>query len=198
MSSKQTPFLKEFYQTKVAPELKTSRGYKNDLQIPRIEKVVINVGVNAAADKAVLEEAVKNIASIAGQQPIKTLARTSISNFKLREGMPIGCKATLRGDRMWDFLYRLLAVALPSIRDFRGVPARFDGNGNYSLGITDVTIFPEVTTDSIKYHAGLELTIVTTADSDEEGKELLAALGMPFRKREGQDQQPKDGSETAA
>lgn len=197
MSTKYTPFLKEFYDTKVAPGLKASRGYKNNLQIPRIEKVVLNVGVSAAADKAVLEEAVKNIAAITGQQPVKTLARTSISNFKLREGMPIGCKATLRGERMWDFLYRLFAVALPSIRDFRGVPHRFDGHGNYSLGITDVTIFPEVPSDSIKYAAGLELTIVTTADNDEEGKELLAALGMPFRKREGQEQ-AKDGSETAA
>jgi len=192
MSSQNISALKKHYNTVVAPGLKKERGYKNDMQIPQIEKVVLNIGVNAAADKSVLEEAVKNLSAIAGQAAVKTYARKSIANFKLREGMPIGCKVTLRAARMWDFLYRLLAVGLPSIRDFRGVHSRFDGNGNYSLGITDITIFPEVASDSLKYQSGLEFTIVTTAHSDEEGKALLDLLGMPFRKQE------KKSEETAA
>lgn len=164
----------------------------NDMQIPVIEKVALNIGVNASADKSVLEEAVKNLSAIAGQAAVRTYARKSIANFKLREGMPIGCRVTLRGARMWDFLYRLLAVGLPSIRDFRGVHSRFDGNGNYSLGITDITIFPEISTDALKYQSGFEFTIVTSAATDEEGKELLSLLGMPFRKQE------KKADETAA
>ncbi|MBC2606395.1 50S ribosomal protein L5 [Pelagicoccus albus] len=192
MSSQQTPVLKKHYADVVAPGLKKSLGFKNDMQIPVIEKVVLNIGVNASADKSVLEEAVKNLSAIAGQAAVRTYARKSIANFKLREGMPIGCKVTLRGNRMWDFLYRLLAVGLPSIRDFRGVHSRFDGNGNYSLGITDITIFPEITTDALKYQSGLEFTIVTSASTNEEGKELLTLLGMPFRKQE------KKEAETAA
>lgn len=195
MSSQNTPALKEHYKNVVVPGLKKSRGYKNDFQIPRIEKVVLNIGISAAADKSVLEEAVKNLGAITGQLPVKTVARKSIANFKLREGMPIGCKVTLRGERMWDFLYRLLAVALPSIRDFRGVHSRFDGQGNYSLGVTDLTIFPEVSAESIKYQSGLEFTIVTSAATNEEGKELLDLLGMPFRKRESEE---KAEAETAA
>ncbi len=192
MSSQETPALKKHYDEVVAPGLKKNLGYKNDLQIPRIEKVTLNIGVSAAADKSVLEDAVKRLAAITGQQPTRTYARKSIANFKLREGMPIGCKVTLRGSRMWDFLYRLLAVGLPSIRDFRGVHSRFDGNGNYSLGITDLTIFPEVPADAVKSQSGLEFTIVTTAKTDAEGKELLSLLGMPFRKQE------KKEEETAA
>ncbi|MBK1877859.1 50S ribosomal protein L5 [Pelagicoccus mobilis] len=192
MSSQNTPALKKHYQDVVIPGLKKSGNYKNDMQLPQIEKVVMNIGVNASADKSVLEEAVKNLSNIAGQAAVRTYARKSIANFKLREGMPIGCKVTLRGNRMWDFLYRLLAVGLPSIRDFRGVHSRFDGNGNYSLGITDITIFPEIQTDSLKYQSGLEFTIVTTASSNDEGKELLTLLGMPFRKQE------KKEEETAA
>jgi len=195
MSSKSTPSLKGHYEKNVAPALKTSRSYKNIYQIPRIEKVVINAGINASADKAVLAEVVKNIGLIAGQAPIKTLAKKSIANFKLREGMPIGCKVTLRADRMWDFLYRLIAVALPSIRDFRGIPSRFDGNGNFSLGVQDITIFPEINVESLKHQAGLEFTIVTSAATNEEGYELLDLLGMPFRKRE---QQAEKTAETAA
>ena len=187
MSSQNTPLLKQHYLEKVAPELKKSLGCKNDFQVPRIEKVVLNIGIDAASEKAVLEEAVKNLSAIAGQAASKTYARKSISNFKLREGMPIGCKVTLRGDRMWDFLLRLLAVSLPSIRDFRGVHSRFDGKGNYSLGITDITIFPEVPTESLKFQSGLEFTIVTTAKTNEQGKELLTLLGMPFRKHEKQE-----------
>jgi large subunit ribosomal protein L5 len=147
-------------------------------------------------DKGVMEESVKNMGLITGQRPIKTISKKSIANFKLREDMPIGCKVTLRGERMWDFLLRLIAVALPSIRDFRGIPSKFDGNGNFSLGVTDITIFPEISVDSIKRQSGLEFTIVTSANTDEEGYELLDLLGMPFRKREEQDETSKD--ETAA
>jgi len=180
-------FLKEHYEKTVVEGLKKSRGYKNKYQIPRIEKVVLNMGVSAMLDKSVMEEAVKNMGLIAGQSPVRTLAKKSIANFKLREEMPIGCKVTLRGERMWDFLLRLVAVSLPAIRDFRGIPQKFDGNGNYSLGITDITIFPEISVDSIKRQSGMELTIVTSAKTDEEGYELLDLLGMPFRKRETQD-----------
>ncbi len=192
MSSQETPALKQHYIDVVAPGLKKALGYKNDMEIPVIQKVVLNMGVNASADKSVLEEAVKNMSAIAGQAAVRTYARKSIANFKLREDMPIGCKVTLRGARMWDFLYRLLAVGLPSIRDFRGVHSRFDGNGNYSLGVTDITIFPEIPSDTLKYQSGLEFTIVTTAATNEEGKELLTLLGMPFRKQE------KKEDETAA
>ena len=187
MSSQNIPSLKKHYIENVAPELMKSLGLKNVFQIPRIEKVVLNIGIDAASEKAVLEEAVKNLSNIAGQAASRTFARKSISNIKLREGMPIGCKVTLRGDRMWDFLLRMLAVALPSIRDFRGVHSRFDGHGNYSLGITDITIFPEVPTESLKFQSGLELTIVTTASTNEVGKEFLTLLGMPFRKQEKQE-----------
>jgi large subunit ribosomal protein L5 len=185
-------FIKEHYETNVVEALKKSRGYKNKYQIPRIEKVVLNMGVSALLDKGVMEEAVKNMGLVAGQQPIKTIASKSISNFKLREGMPIGCKVTLRGERMWDFMLRLIAVALPAIRDFRGIPQKFDGNGNYSLGVTDITIFPEISVESLKRQCGLEFTIVTTAETDEEGYELLDLLGMPFRKRETKEAAPKD------
>ena len=189
-------FIKEHYQTKVVEALKKSRGYTNVYQIPRIEKVVLNMGISALLDKGVMEESVKNMGLITGQRPIKTISKKSIANFKLREDLPIGCKVTLRGERMWDFLLRLIAVALPSIRDFRGIPSKFDGNGNFSLGVTDITIFPEISVDSIKRQSGLEFTIVTTAGSDEEGYELLDLLGMPFRKREEQDETSND--ETAA
>ena len=189
-------FIKEHYDTKVVEALKKSRGYTNVYQIPRIEKVVLNMGVSALLDKGVMEESVKNMGLITGQRPIKTIAKKSIANSKLREEMPIGVKVTLRGERMWDFLLRLIAVALPSIRDFRGIPSKFDGNGNFSLGVTDITIFPEISVDSIKRQSGLEFTIVTSANTDEEGYELLDLLGMPFRKREEQDETSND--ETAA
>jgi large subunit ribosomal protein L5 len=189
-------FIKEHYDTKVVEALKKSRGYTNVYQIPRIEKVVLNMGVSAVLDKGGMEESVKNMGLITGQRPIKTIAKKSIANFKLREEMPIGVKVTLRGERMWDFLLRLIAVALPSIRDFRGIPSKFDGNGNFSLGVTDITIFPEISVDSIKRQSGLEFTIVTSANTDEEGYELLDLLGMPFRKREEQDETSND--ETAA
>ena len=187
-------FIKEHYRTNVVEALKKSRGYKNFYQIPRIEKVVLNMGVSALLDKGVMEESVKNMGLITGQKPIKTIAKKSIANFKLREEMAIGCKVTLRGERMWDFMLRLIAVALPSIRDFRGIPSKFDGNGNFSLGVTDITIFPEISVDSIKRQSGLEFTIVTSAATDEEGYVLLDLLGMPFRKREEQDETSQDES----
>ncbi|MCH2613944.1 MAG: 50S ribosomal protein L5 [Opitutales bacterium] len=186
--------VKQHYETKVVDALKKSRGYTNQYQIPKIEKVVLNMGISAALDKAALEESFKNLGLVTGQQPIKTLAKKSIANFKLREGMPIGCKVTLRGERMWDFLFRLIAVALPSIRDFRGIPQQLDGKGNYSLGITDITIFPEIAVESRQRQAGPEVTIVTSAHSDAEGYELLDLMGMPFRKREGQSESAEEES----
>jgi large subunit ribosomal protein L5 len=177
------PYLKEFYKNTVVPELVKSRGYKNVHEVPAIEKIVINSGINASAEKSHIQEVTSEIALIAGQKPVQTLSRKSISNFKLREGQVVGVKVTLRGQRMYDFLYRLLSVALPTIRDFRGVPSRFDGNGNYTLGVTDHTIFPEISIDGARRGTiGMDITIVTTANSDDEGRELLRLIGMPFRK----------------
>ncbi len=194
MSSEANLNIKELYETKVVAELQKALGYTNKFQIPRIEKVVLNTGVGAHFEKAVLQEAVKNMGLIAGQAPIKTIAKKSIANFKLREGMPIGCKVTLRGARMWEFLHRLIAVALPSIRDFRGIHSKLDGNGNYTLGVTDITIFPEISVDSVKRQSGLEMTFVTSAKTDKEGLALLTLLGMPFRKKK----EDEDSSESAA
>jgi large subunit ribosomal protein L5 len=176
-------YLHTYYQEQVVPALKASRGYKNIHEVPRLEKIVINSGFNASIEKAGIEEAVKEIGLIAGQKPVVTIARKSVSNFKLREGMPIGTKVTLRGRTMYEFLYRLLAVALPGIRDFRGVPDKLDGQGNYSLGIADHTIFPEIHHDSNKRTLGMDVCIVTSANTDDEGRELLRLMGMPFRKR---------------
>lgn len=178
--------LKKFYLDQVVPELKKKYGYSNPHQVPVIQKTVINSGVSASMDKNVINDVAKDIASITGQKPILTKAKRSVSNFKLRAGMPIGVKVTLRGGIMWDFLYRLIAIALPTIRDFRGVPTKFDGHGNYNLGITDHTIFPEIHPEHVKQNLGMDITIVTTAISDEEGRELLRLLGMPFRKPQGQ------------
>lgn len=193
MSSQANPAIKEHYENTVVPELEKTRGYTNQFQVPRIEKIVLNTGVAAHHEKAVLEEAVKNMGLITGQAPVKTIAKKSIANFKLREGMPIGCKVTLRGTRMWEFLHRLIAISLPSIRDFRGIHSKLDGNGNYSLGINDITIFPEISVDSIKRQSGLEISFVTSAKTDEEGLALLSLLGMPFRKKK-----EEDSAETAA
>jgi large subunit ribosomal protein L5 len=179
-----TPILKKHYIDEVVPALKKSRGYTNLHQVPAIEKVVINSGVNATLDKAALQDTVKDISLICGQKPVITKARTSIANFKLREGMPVGVKVTLRGNRMYEFLYGLLSVALPSIRDFRGVATRLDGRGNYNLGIADHTIFPEISIENVKRTTGMDITIVTTAQTDAEGAELLRLLGMPFRRQE--------------
>jgi len=178
------PNVKRLYREKVAKELLQEFGYKSDMEIPRIEKVSINVGVgDAIQNKKFLDSAVKELEMISGQHVVKTKARKSISNFKLREGAEIGAKVTLRGDRMWEFLDRLMNVALARVKDFRGVnPNAFDGHGNYSLGITEQIIFPEIDYDKIERVSGLNVAIVTTARTDQEARVLLKKLGMPFRK----------------
>lgn len=182
MAKAQVPYLKQRYLEKVVPELRKSRGYGNPHQVPTLVKIVLNSAFDAEADKAHTAEVVKEITKLAGQKPVVTKARKSVSNFKVREGMPLGCTVTLRGARMWDFLARLTLIALPMIRDFRGVSNRLDGQGNYSLGITDHTIFPETQADgSQRANIGLDISIVTTAGSDDEARELLRLLGMPFR-----------------
>ncbi len=182
MAQAVTPFLKKRYLDKVAPELRKSRGYSNAHQVPNLVKIVLNSAFDAEADKSTRDEIVKEITKLAGQKPVITKARKSVSNFKVREGMPLGCTVTLRGARMWDFLARLTLIALPMIRDFRGVSNRLDGQGNYSLGIVDHTIFPETQADgSQRANIGLDISIVTTATSDDEARELLRLLGMPFR-----------------
>ncbi|MCS7088048.1 MAG: 50S ribosomal protein L5 [Thermoflexales bacterium] len=177
--------LKQMYVNEIRPALMKRFGYKNIMQVPKIEKIVINVGVGreSADNPKVVDFAVNDIMMIAGQRPIVTRARKSIAGFKLREGRPIGVKVTLRGQRMYDFLYRLIHLALPRVRDFRGVsPDAFDGRGNYTLGLREQIIFPEVDYDKIDKVRGLEVTIVTTARTDEEGRELLRLFGMPFSK----------------
>jgi large subunit ribosomal protein L5 len=182
MAKAVTPFLQKRYQDKVAPELRKLRGYTNPHQVPTLVKIVLNSAFDAEADKSTRDEVVKEITKLAGQKPVITKARKSVSNFKVREGMPLGCTVTLRGARMWDFLARLTLVALPMIRDFRGVSNRLDGQGNYSLGIVDHTIFPETQADgSQRANIGLDVSIVTTATSDDEARDLLRLLGMPFR-----------------
>jgi len=173
------------YKEKIAPALKASRGYKNVMQIPKISKVVVNCCIGSAVDtKVALEDAYNEIQMITGQKPIKTKSTKSIANFKLREDQEIGIKVTLRGAIMYEFLERLIRTALPRIRDFRGVsPRAFDGRGNYTLGVKDQTIFPEVELDKVKRNLGMDITIVTTANKNEEAKELLALFGMPFSDR---------------
>ncbi|MFZ5810284.1 MAG: 50S ribosomal protein L5 [Chloroflexota bacterium] len=176
--------LKERYLNEVAPTLKKTLNLQNVMQVPKVKKVVVNVGVGEALDNPkALEAAVEDITKITGQKPIITKARKSIANFKLREGRAIGIKVTLRGERMWDFLDRLMNVALPRVRDFRGVPAdAFDGRGNYTLGLREQLVFPEIDYDKIDKLRGLEISIVTSARNDEEGRQLLKLLGMPFKK----------------
>ena len=176
----------ERYQNEAVPALKKTFNYKNVMQVPRIEKVVVNIGVGEALDNAkALEYAVADLTTVTGQKPIQTKARKSIANFKLREGRIIGTKVTLRGPRMWAFLDRLLNVALPRVRDFRGVSANaFDGRGNYTLGIKDQLVFPEIEYDKIDKLRGMEVTIVTTAPDDDQARALLQLLGMPFSKKE--------------
>lgn len=178
-----TPVLKKLYREEVVPELKKKFGYKNPHQVPEITKIVINSAHRADTDKNLQADILKEISKIAGQKPVITRARASVSNFKVRQGMPLGVMVTLRGAAMYEFLARLIYIALPMIRDFRGVSNRFDGAGNYSLGIADHTIFPETQGDgSQRQNIGLDITIVTTAKTDNEGRELLRLLGMPFRK----------------
>jgi large subunit ribosomal protein L5 len=175
--------MKQFYQAEVAPRLAEEFGYKSPMQIPRLEKVVLNMGLGEAiVNHKVLESGVEELTMIAGQRAVVTRARRSIAAFKLREGMTIGCRVTLRGERMYDFYDKLVNVALPRVRDFRGVsPQAFDGRGNYSLGIREQIIFPEINYDKIDKIKGLNVTVVTTARTDEEGRSLLRLLGMPFR-----------------
>lgn len=183
MADEYTPRLKEQYFATVRDELQKQFNYKNVMMIPKIEKIVVNMGVGeAATDSKAIDGAVADLRAITGQQPLITKARKSIATFKLRAGMPIGAKVTLRGDRMWEFLDRLLATALPRVRDFRGIsPKSFDGRGNYTLGITEQLIFPEIDFDKIDHTRGMDITIVTTAATDEEGKALLDAFHFPFK-----------------
>lgn len=176
--------LKELYNNEVLPALIKEFDYKNVMQAPKLEKIVVNIGLGEAKDNAkLLESAVEELRVITGQQPVITKARKSISNFKLREGMSIGTKVTLRGQRMEDFFDKLVNIALPRVRDFRGVPTTsFDGRGNYALGIKEQLIFPEIVFDNIERIRGMDIIVVTTAQTDEEGRALLEKLGMPFKK----------------
>ena len=178
--------MQERYQKEIAPALFKQFGFKNVMQVPRIEKVVVNIGVGEALDNPkALDAAVGDLTTVTGQKPVTTKARKSIANFKLREGRLIGAKVTLRGERMWAFLDRLLNIALPRVRDFRGVSANaFDGRGNYTLGIKDQLVFPEIEYDKIDKLRGMEVTIVTSAKTDEQARALLQLLGMPFGKKE--------------
>lgn len=178
------PRLKEKYRTEMVPQLMESMGYRNVNQVPRLSKIVLNMGVGQAAHEAkLLDAAMDDMAVIAGQRPVITRAKKSIAQFKIREGYPIGCKVTLRGDRMWEFADRLLSTALPRIRDFRGFGVEsFDGRGNYSLGIDEQLVFPEIDYDKIDRIRGMDITFVTTAENDEEGRALLEALAFPFRR----------------
>ncbi len=184
MSSKNIPFLQQAYQEQIAPALMKSRGYTNKHEIPKLVKITLNTGIDADADKTQIADIQRDLSAIAGQKAVLSKSKKAISNFKLRQGQIVGAYVTLRGEAMWNFLYRLLAVALPTIRDFRGVPVRLDGQGNYSLGISDFTIFPEIVVENVKKSMGLDISIVTTATNDEEGRELLQLLGMPFRRSE--------------
>ncbi|WP_412060434.1 50S ribosomal protein L5 [Rubrivirga sp. IMCC45206] len=183
-----TPRLKERYRAEIVDALTEQFSYDNVMQVPRLLKVVVNKGIGEASqNKKVLDDAIEELRKITGQQPATRNAKTSISNFKLREGMPVGAMVTLRGDRMWEFVDRLVTLALPAVRDFKGVKDRsFDGRGNYTLGIKEQIIFPEIDIDSTPRISGLDITFVTTADTDEEAHALLKALGMPFVRREAQ------------
>jgi large subunit ribosomal protein L5 len=181
------PRLKTRYDEQIRAELKDTLGVPNVMMVPRLEKIVINMGVGRATQQqSLLEGAMKDLTLIAGQKPLVTRAKKSIAGFKLREGNAIGCKVTLRGDRMWEFFDRLISLAIPRIRDFRGLPQNaFDGRGNYTFGVTEQLIFPEIDYDKIDTTRGMDITIVTTARTDDEGRALLSAFGFPFR-REGQ------------
>ena len=179
---KEIPRLKQRYRDELVAQLKGELGLANVMQVPRVVKVVVNMGVGEALkDGKLLEGAVADLTVIAGQKPIITKARKSIAGFKLREGQAIGAKVTLRGDRMWEFLDRLLTLALPRIRDFRGLPSTFDGRGNYTLGLTEQLVFPEIDYDQVNKVRGMHITVVTTAEDDDAARALLKALGFPFK-----------------
>jgi large subunit ribosomal protein L5 len=175
--------LKDRYREEIAPALKERFGIENPMRIPRLEKIVVNMGVGEASQNSrAMDGAMEDLAKITGQKPQLRRARKSIAGFKIREGMPVGARVTLRGERMWEFLDRLVSVALPRVRDFRGIsPRSFDGRGNYALGLREQLIFPEISYDSIDATRGLDVAVVTTTESDEEARELLRLLGMPFR-----------------
>ena len=175
--------LQQLYKEKVVPKLLKEFAYKNVMQVPRIKKITLNMGIGeAVADKKQIENAVRDMTAIAGQKPVVTKARKSIAGFKIRDGWPIGCKVTLRGEHMWEFLDRLIAISIPRIRDFRGMNARsFDGRGNYSMGVREQIMFPEIDYDKVDAIRGLDITITTSAETDEEGKALLKAFNFPFR-----------------
>ena len=176
--------LYEKYVNEVRPALIEKRQYKNVHQVPRMEKIVVNMGVSASLEKGAVEDAAKDLSMITGRKPVISLSRKSIANFKLRENQPIGCRVTLRKDAMYEFFDRLVATALPRIRDFRGLsPRKFDGRGNYTFGITDQTIFPEIELDKIKRTQGMDVTIVTSAPTNEEAHELLKLMGFPFAEK---------------
>jgi len=177
-----TPRLKELYQKDIIPQLMTKFQYKSVMQVPKVVKVSINKGIGAAvADKKLVDVGVDELTAITGQRAVPTIAKKSVSNFKLREGMPIGAKVTLRGEKMYEFIDRLMSIALPRVRDFRGINEKgFDGKGNYTLGVTEQIIFPEVSLDKVTRISGMNITFVTTAQTDEECYELLKAFGMPF------------------
>ena len=183
MSKQLTPLQKQYNET-IAPALVTSRGYKNKHQVPKLLKIVLNTGIGAEADKNTIADTARDMGLIAGQKPVLNRTKRAIANFKLKPNQVTGCHVTLRGENMWNFLMRLLAVALPTIRDFRGVPNKLDGQGNYTIGVTDFTIFPEIVVENNKRTMGLDITLVTSAETDDEARELLKALGMPFRRVE--------------
>ena len=173
--------LKDRYKEKIIPALKEKFGFTNLMQVPRLQKIVINMGVGVGGDRDDVKNAADELARITGQRPVITKSRIAISNFKLREGMDLGCKVTLRGERMFEFLERLVSVGLPRIRDFRGIsPKGFDGRGNYSFGLTEQTIFPEIDADRVKRTQGMDICFVTSAKTNDEGRELLKLLGLPF------------------
>ena len=175
------PTLKTKYQDAVAPSLIKSQGYSNKMQVPALKKIVLNLCVSVAHDRDTLTALAEDLGKVTGQKAVITKAKKSVSNFKLREGMPIGARVTLRGDRMYEFMDRLVNVTLPRIRDFRGIPGNsFDGQGNYSMGLKEQTVFPEINPDKVKKIHGMDITFVTSAKSDKEAKELLTLMGMPF------------------
>jgi large subunit ribosomal protein L5 len=176
--------LQEIYESKIAPELMKEFGYSSPMEIPRLRSISLNIGLGEASqNNKLIEDAVSELTQIAGQKAVITRAKKSIAAFKLREGMPVGCRVTLRRERMWDFFDKLVSFALPRVRDFRGIPDRgFDGRGNFTMGIKEHTIFPEINMDRVDRVKGMNITIVTTAGTDKEGKSLLQSLGMPFRK----------------
>lgn len=178
------PRLKKQYKEEIVPALKKQFAFKSEMRVPKLEKIVISQGIGeAVADKKIIDYAIEDIALIAGQKPVATLSKKDVSNFKLRKGMPIGTKVTLRGDNMYEFLDRLISVALPRTRDFRGVPAKgFDGRGNFNMGVKEHIIFPEIDIDKVNKILGMDITFVTTTESDEEAKALLDSFGFPFTK----------------